>query len=75
MFRSQKDHHQGVRQTFLKLHLCTTNMYACVGDALGIKLCPCLPVDMCSLLLCLIPSVLILARYKNENNHYLIFFM
>ena len=32
MFRSPKDHPQGVRQALLKLPLCTINMYACVGD-------------------------------------------
>jgi len=32
MFRSPKDHPQGVRQALLKLPLCTINMYAYVGD-------------------------------------------
>jgi hypothetical protein len=32
MFRSPKDHPQGVRQTLLKLPLYTVNMYAYVGD-------------------------------------------
>ena len=33
MFRSPKDHLQGVRQALLNLPLCTINMYAYVGDA------------------------------------------
>ena len=32
MFRSPKDHPQGVRQALLKLPLYTINMYAYVGD-------------------------------------------
>jgi len=32
MFRSPKDHPQGVRQALLKLPPCTINMYAYVGD-------------------------------------------
>ena len=32
MFRSPKDHPQGVRQALLKLPLCTINVYAFVGD-------------------------------------------
>ena len=43
MFRSPKDHPQGVRQALLQLPLCTIIMYAYVGmweHALGIKLCP-----------------------------------
>ena len=32
MFRSPKDHPQGVRQALIKLPLCTINMYAYVGD-------------------------------------------
>jgi len=32
MFRSPKDHPQGLGQALLKLPLCAINMYACVGD-------------------------------------------
>ena len=35
MFRSPKDHPQGVRQALLKLPLCTINMYAYVGDVMS----------------------------------------
>jgi len=32
MFRSPKEHPQGVRQALLKLPLCTINIYTYVGD-------------------------------------------
>ena len=66
MFRSPKDHPQGVRHALLKLPLYTINMYAYVGDVgacIRYKVSPCLPVHVCSLLPCLI-----LARYKKWKN-------
>ena len=39
---------------YLKVRIMDSNLISLL--ALGIKLCPCLPVDMCSLLLCLILS-------------------
>ena len=37
---------------YLKVRIMDANLISLL--TLGIKLCPCLPVDMCSLLLCLI---------------------
>ena len=37
---------------YLKVRTMDSNLISLL--TLGIKLCPCLPVDMCSLLLCLI---------------------
>ena len=40
------------QEFYLKVRIMDSNLISLL--TLGIKLCPCLPVDMCSLLLCLI---------------------